>query len=541
MKTRSKRVRLSFQTRMIVLITSVIIGIISIIGLIFSSIIASSIEEQVGRRALSVAKITANDPELRSAFYAGNPSALIQPIAENVRIQTDAEFVVVGNRDGIRYAHPIEDRIGKEMVGGDNDLGLLHGQSYISKAVGSMGPSLRGKVPIKGNDGEVIGIVSVGYLLEDIESAIADYQEKVFLIMGIAVLCGVLGAIALSRYLKRAILGLEPEEIAALYVQRNAVLESVREGIVAIDKTNQITMMNKAALRILELPEDEVQGKQIYEVLPDSRMPEILETGEYQLDRETLIGGKEIIVNRVPIKLSGQVVGVVSSFRAKSEIDQLASELSQARRYADVLRAQTHEFHNLLYTISGLLQLGSIQEAVELITSETSSQQELILFLAKQIPDPLIGALLLGMHNRAKELKIQFMIHHDSRLQELPVTINRQQLIVLLGNLLQNALEAVNGATNSKKVVECYLSDAGEEILFEVEDSGPGVPEELRERVFEYGFSTKEGEQRGIGLSKVRGIVEELGGYVLVGKSEWGGALFTVSLPKEWRGNHEEG
>lgn len=541
MLTRSKRVRLSFQTRMIVLITSVIIGIISVIGLIFSSIIASSIEEQVGRRALSVAKITANDPELRSAFYRDNPTAIIQPIAENVRVQTDAEFVVVGNRNGIRYAHPIKERIGKEMVGGDNDLGLVHGQSYISKAVGSMGPSLRGKVPIKGEDGEVIGIVSVGFLLEDIESAIADYQEKVFLIMGIAVLCGVLGAIALSRYLKRAILGLEPEEIAALYVQRNAVLESVREGIVAIDKTNQITMMNKAAHRILELSEDDVQGKLIYDVLPDSRMPEILETGETQLDRETLIGGKEIIVNRVPIKLSGQVVGVVSSFRAKSEIDQLASELSQARRYADVLRAQTHEFHNLLYTISGLLQLGSIQEAVELITSETSSQQELILFLAKQIPDPLIGALLLGMHNRAKELKIQFVIHHDSRLQELPSMLNRQQLIVLLGNLLQNALEAVNGTAQTQKVVECYLSDAGEEILFEVEDSGPGISEELRERIFDHGYSTKEGDQRGIGLSKVRGVVEELGGYILVGKSEWGGALFTVSLPKDWRGHHEEG
>lgn len=539
--TSLKRVRLSFQTRMILLITSVIIVIISAIGLIFSSIIASSIEEQIGKRALSVAKIAANDPELRAAFFSDNPSALIQPIAENVRSQTDAEFVVVGNKEGIRYAHPLADRIGKEMVGGDNELGLQYGQSYISKAVGSLGPSLRGKVPIKDEQGEVIGIVSVGFLLEDIENAIDDYQDKVFLIMGIAVLCGVLGAIALSRYLKRAILGLEPEEIAALYVERNAVLESVREGIVAIDKNNRITMMNKAALRILGLPVDHVHGKQIYEVLPDSRMPEILVTGEYQLDRETLIGGKEIIVNRLPIKLGDQIVGVVSSFRSKSEIDQLASELSQARRYADVLRAQTHEFHNLLYTISGLLQLGSIQEAVELITSETSSQQELILFLAKQIPDPLIGALLLGMHNRARELKIQFIINHDSRLTELPDTINRQHVIVLLGNLLQNALEAVNASGKEHKIVECYLSDAGEEIMFEVEDSGSGVPEALRDQVFEYGFSTKEGEQRGLGLAKVRDIVGEMGGYILLGRSERGGALFTVSLPKEWRGSHAEG
>ncbi|WP_412679747.1 ATP-binding protein [Brevibacillus choshinensis] len=530
------KLRLSLQTRMIVLFTFVIILIIGTMGAIFSSIIGSSIEEQLGKKALSVAKIVANDPELRHAFSTQNPSALIQPIAENIRKQTDAEFVVVGNREGIRYAHPLPDRIGKGMVGGDNELGLMYGQSYISKAVGSLGPSLRGKVPIKNDMGEVIGIVSVGFLLEDIEQAIGDYQEKVFLIIILALLFGVVGAIGVSRYLKRVILGLEPEEIAALYVERNAVLESVREGIVAIDRNNKVTMMNKAAIRILDLPYDDFHRKEITEVLPDSRMPEVLESGEHQLDRETILVGKEIIVNRIPMKFGEKVVGVVSSFRPKSEIDKLVSELSQTRRYADVLRAQTHEFHNLLYTISGLLQLGSIQEAVELITSETSAQQEMLLFLAKQIPDPLIGALLLGMHNRAKELKIQFQINQDSGLKALPPSINRQQVVVLLGTLIQNALEAVNESNVEQKVVECYLSDTGDEILFEVEDSGPGVPEKWREAIFQDGFSTKPGEHRGLGLAKVQGIIEEMKGYILVSKSEWGGALFTVSLPKERRG-----
>ncbi|RNB53678.1 sensor histidine kinase [Brevibacillus gelatini] len=531
---------LSLQTRMILLITIGIILIISSVGAVFSSIVASSIEEQIGKRALSVAKIVAHDPELRGAFQSSSPSELIQPIAENVRLQTGAEFVVVGNRDGIRYSHPLPDRIGKSMVGGDNEPGLIYGQSYISKAIGSLGPSLRGKVPIRDDNGAVIGIVSVGFLLEDIEEAIDDYQEKVFLITLIALVCGIAFAIGLSRYLKRLTLGLEPEEIAALYVERNAVLESVREGIVAIDRNSEITMMNKAAIRILELPEEDIQRKHILDVLPDSRMPEVLETGEQQLDRETITSGKEIIVNRLPIKLGDKIVGVVSSFRPKSEIDKLTSELSQVRRYADVLRAQTHEFHNLLYTISGLLQLGSVQEAIELITSETTAQEELLLFVARRIPDPMIGALLLGMHNRAKELKIQLVIDQDSHLKVLPAHINRQQVIVLLGNLLQNALEAVNDAAVSQKRVDVYLADTEEELLFEIADSGPGVPDEWREKIFAYGFSTKEGEDRGLGLAKVRGIAEEMGGYIVVGKSDWGGALFTVSLPKEGRIGSEE-
>ncbi|WP_430640780.1 ATP-binding protein [Brevibacillus agri] len=531
---------MSLQTRMILLITVGIILIISSVGAVFSSIVASSIEEQIGKKALSVAKIVAHDPELRGAFQSSSPSALIQPIAENVRLQTGAEFVVVGNREGIRYAHPLPDRIGKSMVGGDNEPGLTHGQSYISKAIGSMGPSLRGKVPIRDDNGAVVGIVSVGFLLEDIEEAIGDYQKKVLLITLIALVCGIAFAIGLSRYLKRLTLGLEPEEIAALYVERNAVLESVREGIVAIDRNSEITMMNKAAIRILELPEEDIHRKHILDVLPDSRMPEVLKTGEQQLDRETITSGKEIIVNRLPIKLGDKVVGVVSSFRPKSEIDKLASELSQVRRYADVLRAQTHEFHNLLYTISGLLQLGSVQEAIELITSETSAQEELILFVARRIPDPMIGALLLGMHNRAKELKVQFVIDQDSHLEALPAHINRQQVIVLLGNLLQNALEAVNDAAVSQKRVDIYLADTEEELLFEIADSGPGVPDAWRETIFEDGFSTKAGEERGLGLAKVRGIIEEMGGYIVVGKSDYGGALFTVSLPREGRTGSEE-
>ncbi|MGQ7277060.1 ATP-binding protein [Brevibacillus thermoruber] len=537
----SARFRLTLQTRMILLMTLVIIVIIGAMGAVFSSMIAASIEDQVGKRALSVAKIMAHLPQVRGAFATGYPTQIIQPIAENVRIQTDAEFVVVGDRKGIRVAHPLPDRIGREMVGGDNEPALLHGQSYVSKAVGSLGPSLRGKVPIHNDAGDVIGIVSVGFLLEDIEAAIDSYQRKVLLILALGVLFGTAGAIWLSRYFKRAILGLEPEEIASLYMERNAVLESVREGIIAINRHGRVTMANKAAIQILDLPEEELRDRPILELLPDSRMPEVLESGEHQLDRESTIAGKEILVNRVPIKWMGRVVGVVSSFRPKSEIDQLASELSQARRYADVLRAQTHEFHNLLYTISGLLQLGSIQEAIELITSETSAEQELVLFLARQVPDPLIGALLLGMHNRAKELKIQFSVNRDSRLKELPADVNRQQVVVMLGNLIQNALEAVGESRSGPKVVECYLSDAGSEILFEVEDSGPGVDDSIREKIFEHGFSTKPGERRGIGLAKVKGIVEEMGGYILVGKSEWGGALFTVSLAKERRGMHEAG
>ncbi|UFJ42556.1 sensor histidine kinase [Brevibacillus humidisoli] len=532
MTTGAKK-RLSLQTQMILLIGFLLVLLIALVGLAFSSIISSTIEEQIGKRALLVARTVATMPEVREAFQLPDPSKVIQPIAERIRRNTEAEFIVVGNRDGIRYAHPYPDRLGKQMVGGDNEQALVYGRTYLSKAVGTLGPSLRGKTPVRNDRGEVIGIVSVGFLLKDIDLAIAGYLKQVLVIAFLAVIVGIFGAIFLSRRFKQAIFGLEPAEIAALFVERNAVLESVREGIISINREGQVTMMNKAASAILNLPQVTIQEKlSIEEVFPATKMPEVLKTGEQQLDREIVVAGKEIIVNRIPVKVNEQVIGVVSSFRLKSEMDLLAKELSQVRQYAEALRSQTHEFHNLLYTISGLLQLGATREAIELITQESSTQQELITFLVKALHDPYVSAFFVGMHNRAKELKVRFTIDRDSSLQRLPEHLPHQLMIILLGNLIQNSFDSVLDQDPANREVLCYLSDRGDDILLEVEDSGKGIPEEKVEKIFEYGYSTKEGEHRGIGLTKVKQIVDDARGYILVNRSELGGTLFTISLPK---------
>ncbi|MGV2788603.1 sensor histidine kinase, partial [Clostridium perfringens] len=123
--------------------------------------------------------------------------AIIQPVVEEIRLETDAEYIVIGNREGIRYAHPLADRIGKEMVGGDNGP-VLKGMSIISKAIGSMGPSLRGKTPIYNDKNEIIGIVSVGILMKDIEISAQSYRNRVLFFAGISLILGCGGAIWIS-------------------------------------------------------------------------------------------------------------------------------------------------------------------------------------------------------------------------------------------------------------------------------------------------------------------------------------------------------
>jgi two-component system CitB family sensor kinase len=525
---------LKLQHRIMIFIVCLTLIIVLQTSYFFYHTLSNTVEEQLGKRALHVAMTVATMPEVIGAFETEEPWIIIQPIAERIRLETNAEYIVVGNKDGIRYSHPIPDRLGKKMVGGDNDRALIHGESYTSKATGSLGPALRGKVPIFNEDGTIIGIVSVGFMMEDIKKSITDYGSPIYPIAGLGLLIGIFGSIYLSKNIKTLLLGLEPEEISSLYTERNAVIQSVREGIMVVNKEGKVVILNQAGYDILSLNKDEpVIGSSISEVIPSTRLLEVLETGEEQLDKQLTIDGKIIIANRLPMKAGSKVMGVVSSFRLKSEMDQLTEELSQVRRYTEALRAQSHEYNNLLYTLSGLIQLESYDEALELIHKETEIHQDLVQFMAKHLKDPWLSGIILGFYNRAKELKVDFILDRESNLNKLSSTIDRSYLVSIVGNLITNAFEAVEKLPEKERKVRLFTTDIGDDLLFEVEDSGMGIDDSLILEVFNKGFSTKEGHDRGIGLAKVNELVEDLNGYITIESGDLGGALFIISIPKE--------
>lgn len=510
------------------------VSLIAIItGISFYFTISQGIEQQLGIRALSIAKTTAERPDVRAGFELENPTEALQPIAEAVRMQTGAEYVVIGNREGIRYAHPVVDRIGKKMVGDDNERALLLGESYISEATGSLGPALRGKAPIFDEQGEIIGVVSVGYLNEDISSMFFQYVDNISYIVLLAIALGIIGSSVLARNIKKELFNLEPAEIANLFTERNALIESVREGIIMVDAKGIITTVNPAAYDTLSIPgQTELIGRTIQEVLPNTLLPKVLETGERHLDRPMEIHGKKVIVNRVPILSDDQIIGAVSTFRLKSEIDQLSMELSQVKRYTEALRAQTHEYNNFLYTISGLIQLQSYDEALSLIHDETAEHQSLIQFVTKRLQDPFLGGIVIGFFNRAKELKVRFLLDEDSNLKELPGHLEKTHFVSIIGNLMTNAFEAIESLPEEKRIVRLFILDNGEEILFEVEDSGNGIADEVLSYLFQKKVSTKDVEDRGYGLMKVAENVEDLSGSITLEKGDLGGALFIISIPK---------
>ena len=337
---------------------------------------------------------------------------------------------------------------------------------------------MRGKVPIFDGSGKVIGVVSVGYLQETVESVTEGYLQRVLLWVCGLFLLGGIGTWLIAKDVKRSIFGLEPLEIARLFRERNAILESIREGVVAINDEGRVTMIDHEAAKILDIPPESGIGTPIESILPQTRMLEVLKSGEGQFDQEMMVGGIELVVNRVPIWQNDQVTGVVSSFRRKEEIDRLAKELTQIQEYSEALRAQTHEYSNKLHTLAGLIQLGSHPEALDLIGRETSGYQELLGTLAVKVPEPLLSAIILGKYNRAQEMRIKFELDPESRMIDIPQNINREKIVTILGNLLENAIEAAQENTSGLQMVKLSMTDYGNDLIFEVEDSGSGIEDE---------------------------------------------------------------
>ncbi|WP_242694954.1 ATP-binding protein [Pseudogracilibacillus auburnensis] len=530
-----KRPLFSLNIKMMLLISTLIILILMILGFFMNLFISKTIEDQMGKRALSVATSVANMEDIVSAFDLENPASRIQGIVDPIQKETNAEYIVVGNKDGIRYSHPIQDRIGKEMVGGDNDRALYDGESYVTKQTGSLGLSIRGKVPIKSKNGEIIGVVSVGFLNDDIQAIINEQRHSIWLMISLFFLLGIIGAIGISRYIKRLLFHMEPEEISELLLQKEAILQSTKEGIIAINHRGETTMINKAALNIIQSKESSNRQTLIENHVNEKAYMHIfdhIKENDHNVDMEMMIENTIVIVSRTAITENQTFLGAVATIRKKTEIEHLTKELSQIKQYANALRSQSHEFSNKLYTILGLLQLNKVDKAEQFIKAESNIQSNWLTFLTDHMADPYVHGLLQGKWNQANELDISLQIQDDSMLTN-PLTEDKQEaLLTSLGNIIENAIDSIKLSCSLHREISIFFSDHGQDIIFEIEDSGPGILEEKVVYLFEQGFSTKGTSGRGTGLALSKKVINDVGGEIIYEPSELGGALFVIVIPK---------
>jgi two-component system CitB family sensor kinase len=530
------------KTRMILTLGFVSAAQTILIGVFAGYYLSDSLFDEIGQRALMVSKTVAAAPSVIEGVRQRDIEGLNR-LAKRLTRTNEALFIVIGDHQGIRLAHPSPDRIGHSMADDDGDKGLLalvDGEAYVARATGSLGESMRGKSPvIEPETGEIIGIVSVGYGVDQVDATIKRYSFVLYTVVGLTLLVSIVIAMVIAGRFKRAIFGLEPEEIARLFQERDATLQSVREGIIAINREGVITTFNRTALETLGIdPDTPLSGRPILDVLPESDLLSVLESGTPDFDREVWLRNRQMIVNRLPVRQGDDITGVVASFRLRDEVDQVSRQLTRIQQYADTLRSQTHEYSNKLHTIAGLIQIEAYDDALNLIGSEVSDHQALIHLLLDAVPDPVIAGCLLGKYNRAREMGLDLQIDAESRMVDIPADMPRDQLVSVLGNLIDNALEATRLQTGEGGRIQLSMTDLGHELIFEVEDQGPGIPEDSQQKIFEKGVTTKQGtEEHGYGLHLVRQFLNRWGGSITVETLPGGGSRFTLYLPKTSQGS----
>ena len=529
--------RLKLKSRMMLILGLMALLQTSMLGWFAMQYLSQSLDDEIGLKTLHVAKTIAAMPEVTTAVLADN-SSYLQPLSLTLANQTDARFVVIGNQQGLRLAHPNTAKLGASMMDDDNDNispTLSHGRAVISKAKGSLGWSMRARAPIFGPNGEdIIGLVSVGYLLDNIDAVINKYRATLMWVILASFGFSLLTALWFANHFKKAIFGLEPEQIGQLYQERNTTLESVREGIITTNADGEVTTINKAALHFLDLDKEKMWlGQNISTIMPNSPMLDHQLTATAAFEQEVWFNQKPFIVNRLPLLKQTQVIGVVASFRPKDELDLVSQELKHIQQYADSLRSQAHEYTNKLHTIAGLIQIGASDQALSLIGQENQAHQVLIKLLMDTVPDPILAGCLLGKFNRAKELGLELYIDPESHMSDLPLHIPRDQLVSMVGNIIDNAMEACLMSDASGNTVSISMTDYGTDLIFEVEDQGPGIDSNLHSVIFTKGYSTKHGEDHGIGLHLVQKLATRLGGYVAMENVTKGGSRLTISLPKQ--------
>ncbi|ANU15312.1 Two-component sensor histidine kinase, malate [Planococcus halocryophilus Or1] len=525
-----KSPRFKLSSIIIFFICLVVLISLTITILLITNSTSESIENQLEQKADNTSQIVAESQIVKSGLLMPETAPKIQDYTQSIQEATDVLFVVVIDMNGLRRSHPDPENIGKAFMGGDEKR-AFQGENYISRSEGTLGKSLRSFTTIVDDEGNILGAVAVGISLEEVQSAIRRSQIKILTGSIIGLLIGVVGAFWLAWYIKRSLFGLEPYAIARIHEERNQMLQSVYEGVIAIDLESKIVMVNASARRIFQkagLTEQEPLGMSIDEFLPGAMLEQMLVKIEPELDEEQNFNGVSVISNRVPLIVNGKVIGAIATFRDKTEVNLLAEQLTGIRLYADTLRAQSHEFMNQLHVLLGMIKLEEYEQVQQFIAKLTDYQAKEVGAVTQHIKDPVLSGFIIGKISYAREKHVELLIECETEIPKSKNPDVTHELITIVGNVIDNAIDSVK--TEESRVVDMSLSYIDELLEVIIADSGPGIPYTMQETIFSKGVSSKNGKNRGFGLYLAKRSVEKLNGSIDL-LSDKNQTRFTVIVP----------
>lgn len=529
------------QIKLQTLISLLIYFVVFITAFVTSTFMGIYVQEKtiesLEEKLRDIARPLARSELVIHALEIGERKEEVNRYANEILALTEVDFVVVMDMNLIRLSHPLPEEVGRSFFDREDASRSLKGEEYYTIARGPLGLGMRIFTPVYNENGEQIGVVVVGVTIDVVEEKVRESRLIVLLGAFLQLLIGIIGAHLISKYIRKILFGLEPEEIAKIFEERNTVLESVQEGILVANLDGKISLANQEALRLMNINEDEnVVGKPADEYIP--LLNKVIKTGEQELNHEQEFYGKIVVINCYPIIVEDEIVGGIATFKDRTEIKELAEQLTGIQLYTESLRAQSHEFMNKLHVILGMLHLKKYDDLHQFINSMINHYQVEFNDVIRKIKNPVFSGFLLGKLSKARERAIEMKLSDDSFMpNEIPEPVTHE-IITIIGNLIENAFDAVSQQEEKKVFLSILVID--NKLRIQVYDNGPGIPETIRNHLFEKGISTK-GEGKGYGLYLTKQAVERLNGELTLksGKHDEWRTCFDVIIPMITEGEAE--
>ena len=524
-KKRSEFQRFVFRTELVVIISLAVI--LGAVGIFFN------LRDDARRRDLNLkntAEAVAHSRPVTDAVLLSNTDGLTESLDTLKSSLSEIDVISVIGNNGERLYHSNHDLIGTEFDGTRPDFDK-YGNCY---AVNENGPSgTQRRVYAAVGDG-TSGYVMTIMLTSNIR---AEWFRIISMFLSV-IIVAVLGELFLSYYIagriRKRLLGYEPDTFSSMFRIRDNTLESLDEGIVAVDMSGRPQFINSAAACMLNTDRNDP-------VLPSGLLGKVMDTEEKELSVPVYSApGSQILIDRIPVLENGKLQGAVGILHDRTAFTKLAEDLAGTRFLVDSMRANNHDFTNKLHVILGLLQMERYNDAIGYIENITLIQRETIQSITRKLEIPSVAALLIGKTARASEVNVKFVLQNDSVLHRDDITIPEDVLITIIGNLVDNALDAMDGwrkddLDEGQNELYVGIHTAPGSLLITVDDTGPGMEAEVARRIFEKGFSTK-GEGRGTGLFEVKRLTEAWGGEIVMDSQPGSGTSFTVSFNENSKG-----
>ncbi|KGX85848.1 sensory histidine kinase [Pontibacillus litoralis JSM 072002] len=531
------RRKLTLQSIILLLVFAIVLVSVLITNLFLANHLKERTKDNLANEILNIARMTAQSSIVIDGLEDEAEREVVQTFANERKELTNVGFVVVLDRNLIRLSHPIEEEVGKSFYNRQDAAAALEGEEYLSVEEGPLGVGMRVFTPVYNDNKEQIGIVVVGVSLDNVHEQVRNGMIIVLMAAIIQLLFGLVGAIWISKYIKKILFNLEPEEIAHLLEERNTMLESVKEGILAVDQHGNISLANKQATQLMKLPDStSLIGQSVEHYMPI--ILNVIQDGKSVDNWEVHFFGKTVLVNCTPIYVDSHMVGAIATFRDKTEIQQLMKEITGVKNYSDALRARSHEFKNKLHVILGMLHLKKYEELEQFIPTILSDYQAEKGFIIQYIKNPILAGFLLGKNSKAKEKGIQFHIDETSDFSgEIEIDI-MHDLITIIGSLVENAFDAVENREEKKVSLYIALDYENQTIIVTVHDNGIGISPDKLQTIFHKHYSTK-GENRGYGLYLTNRAVENLNGEWDIDTAIGKGTTIQVTITIPNKGDEE--